>query len=88
MFRPTLLKIALPLIILVGGTFPDFVIRQVIYGALAWPFGRLLAHPPFRFMDKPFLTFFGSVTVGSVWAVIVYLMICVISKARAKKLPQ
>jgi hypothetical protein len=81
MFRPTLLKLALPLVILIGSIFPSFFIRQVVYGALAWPLGKLLAQPPFRFAEKPFLTVFGSITVGLVWAVLIYVIACLIGKA-------
>lgn len=69
--KPTLIKSLVPLGIIILSFIPSFFVRTIIFEVLAYPINFLIQ--PFRYDDKPYLTPFGAVIVGVIWAVILYL---------------
>ena len=83
--KPTFKKIIAPLVLLglalIRLIFPLFSISIIIFEYLAVPFGRTL--DSFRYQDKQFLTPTGTLIVGVAWAIVLYVIICLIG-ARKK----
>ena len=59
---------------------PRLVITALVFEPLAVPFGSAL--DSFRYQDKPFLTPLGTVIVGVVWAIILYVVISLVGMIR------
>src|ERR1043166_1592538 len=69
-FKPTLGKLAFPLVLLLLSLIPSALVRVIVFETLAWPFGRLL--DPFRTQDLHFLNPYGAVIVALIWGFAIY----------------
>jgi hypothetical protein len=84
-FRPTLVKLAIPIVVLGLSVIPIQALRQLLFGLLAWPLRDFVSRPPFAYQDKGFLTPLGALAVGVVWAVTLYFVISLLSWIFAKR---
>ena len=71
MFRPTPWKLFVPVALVALALLPLQLLRVFVFETLAYPFGPLLNS--FRYVDKPYLNFFGVLLVAVVWAAIFYI---------------
>jgi hypothetical protein len=84
LFLPTVRKAWFPVLLIALSVVPDLLVREIIFGTLALPYTLSVGHPPFPYHDKPwFLSPTGAFAVALVWAAIVYVIACLISRNAA-----
>jgi uncharacterized membrane protein (GlpM family) len=84
-FRPTLTKAIVPLLLVAASLIPDMLVRQGFFGMLSYPLSFIYRGAPFVYRDKPwYLTGAGAFVTALVWAIIVYVVICVLAPRRAR----
>jgi hypothetical protein len=75
-------KIILPIILIILALIPSFLIRVFVFETLALPLGKSLE--PFREADKHFLNPCGVIIVALIWAMMFYILACIIAFLRNK----
>ena len=84
-FRPTLTRMIAPLLLLAASLVPDMLVRQGFFGLLSYPLSFIYHGAPFVYRDKPwYLTPAGAFVTALAWAIIVYVVICLLAPRRAR----
>jgi hypothetical protein len=85
-FKPSVVKIALPVALIALSLLPSILIRNLVFGVLAMPYVWFLGNPPFPYHDKPwYVSPAGALATGCVWAVLLYVGISVGAHFRQKR---
>jgi hypothetical protein len=84
-FRPTFRKVIAPLALVLLSFIPDMLIQQGLFGILSYPLSFIYHGPPFVYRDKPaYITPIGAVATALVWAILIYLVICLLIPRRSR----
>jgi len=61
------------------------LIRQGLFGILSFPLSFIYHGPPFVYRDKPmFITPVGAVVTAAVWAIVIYLILCLFAPRQSR----
>ena len=82
MFRPSIAKLVLPMLLIALAVIPILELRLIVFGALGLPFAYTTGLP-FPYSDKPFyVSPRGAVAIALFWAIIVYVLASVVRHLR------
>jgi hypothetical protein len=84
MFRPTVAKLVVPLLLVGLAFIPSFGLRQILFGNLGIPFAYTIGLP-FPYTDKPFFVSpRGAIAIAVVWAVLIYAITSFLAHRRIR----
>jgi hypothetical protein len=73
--KPTLFKISIPAILLIGSPWPDIGIGFLIYNILWVPFSFFLNSPPFTYRDiTSYVAPLGALVASVFWGLLFYFI--------------
>ena len=78
-FKPTLPTVLPPLLLVAFAVLPVLWLRYTVYAFLAVPLASLIQQFGWVYGDKPmFLTYPAAVFTAAVWALPVFVLLCVL----------
>lgn len=84
-FRPTFGKAIVPVALVLLSLIPEMLIQQGLFSILSYPLSFIYHGTPFVYRDKPmFITPVGAIVTAVVWAIVIYLIICLFAPRHSR----
>lgn len=84
-FRPSWSTILPPLVLILLAAAPSEAVHQLIFGVLAVPLMPVIRRAGFVYRDVGFINPAGAILTAVVWAIVLYVLLCLLRRARARQ---